>query len=248
MKRLALLIVLWGAPALAQGVGAQGAGAQGVGDLDRLYASRDWRGVSERMRLANSEADARTTLQWAAAKTLDGAPHVVALAYADLLWRIGQGRGDEAMRHEGAVVTLYALALAAVDGAACVDRTAVEARVNQILAAAGPRIAYLRGLAAEKRADVKARVSTLEQTTFLGRPQDSDVCRAGSAEIARQLRTPGTEVIEHPLRPGQAARTLDIKPGPSYTPQLHPPQEARVRREVQRRQRLPALLADLLPG
>jgi hypothetical protein len=243
MKRLALLLALWAGPAFAQGPGAPG-----NGDLDRLYASRDWRGVSERMRLANSEVEARATLQWAAGKTLDGAPHVVALAYADLLWRIGQGRGDEAMRHEGAVVTLYALALAAVDGAACVDRSAVEARVNQILAAAGPRIAYLRGLPVEARADAKRRVSTLEQTTFLRRPEDSDVCRAGSGEISRQLRTPGTEIVEHPLQPGQVSRTLDIKPGPSYRPQLHPPPEARVRREVQRQQRLPALLADLVPG
>jgi hypothetical protein len=243
MKRLALLLALWASPALAQGVGAQG-----NTDLDRLYAARDWRGVSERMRLANSEAEARATLQWAAGKTMEGAPHVVALAYADLLWRIGQGRGDEALRHEGAVVTLYALALAAVDGAACVDRSAVEARVNQILAAAGTRIAYLRGLSAELRADAKARVSTLEQTTFLRRPEDSDACRAGQGEIARQLRTPGTEIVEHPLQPGQASRTLDIRPGPSYRPQLHPPPEARVRREVQRQQRLPALLADLVPG
>lgn len=238
MKRLALLLALWAGPALAQE----------STDLDRLYAARDWRGVSERMRLANSELEARATLQWAAGKTMEGAPHTVALAYADLLWRIGQGRGDEALRHEGAVVTLYALALAAVDGAACVDRSAVEARVNQILAAAGARIAYLRGLAAEIRADAKTRVSTLEQTTFLRRPEDSDVCRAGQGEIARQLRAPGTEIVEHPLQPGQASRTLDIKPGPSYRPQLHPPPEARVRREVQRQQRLPALLADLVPG
>jgi hypothetical protein len=238
MKRFALLLALIAAPALAQG----------TGDLDRLYSARDWRGVSERMRLANSEAEARATLQWAAGKTMDGAPHVVALAYADLLWRIGQGRGDEALRHEGAVVTLYSLALAAVDGAACVDRSAVEARVNQILAAAGARIAYLRGLPAEARADAKRRVTTLEQTTFLRRPEDSDVCRAGSGEIARQLRTPGTEIVEHPLQPGQATRTLDIRPGPSYRPQLHPPPEARVRREVQRRERLTPLLADLVPG
>lgn len=238
MKRFALLLALIAAPALAQG----------TGDLDRLYAARDWRGVSERMRLANSEAEARATLQWAAGKTMDGAPHMVALAYADLLWRIGQGRGDEALRHEGAVVTLYALALAAVDGAACVDRSAVEARVNQILAAAGPRVAYLRGLPAEARADAKRRVTTLEQTTFLRRPEDSDVCRAGSGEIARQLRTPGTEIVEHPLQPGQATRTLDIRPGSSYRPQLHPPPEARVRREVQRRERLTPLLADLVPG
>jgi hypothetical protein len=243
MKRFAFLLALWIAPAFAHP-----AFAQGNADLDRLYAARDWRGVSERMRLANTDAEARATLQWAAAKTLDGAPHVVALAYADLLWRIGQGRGDEALRHESAVTTLYALALAAVDGAACVDRSAVEARVNQILAAAGPRIAYLRGLPAEARADAKRRVSTLEQTTFLGRPEDSDVCRAGSGEIGRQLRTPGTEIVEHPLQPGQATRTLDIRPGPSYRPQLHPPPEARVRREVQRQQRLPALLADLVPG
>lgn len=238
MKRLALLFALIAVPVFAQG----------TGDLDRLYAARDWRGVSERMRLANTEAEARATLQWAAGKTMDGAPHVVALAYADLLWRIGQGRGDEALRHEGAVVTLYALALAAVDGAACMDRSAVEARVNQILAAAGPRIAYLRGLPAEARADAKRRVTTLEQTTFLRRPEDSDVCRAGSGEIARQLRTPGTEIVEHPLQPGQATRTLDIRPGPSYRPQLHPPPEARVRREVQRRERLTPLLADLVPG
>ncbi|MCM0020321.1 MAG: hypothetical protein NBV67_10035 [Tagaea sp.] len=243
MRRLALLFALWAGPALAQGIGAQG-----TAELERLYASRDWRGVSERMRLANSEVEARATLQWAAGKTMDGAPHVVALAYADLLWRIGQGRGDDALRHEGAVVTLYALALAAVDGAACVDRSAVEARVNQILAAAGARVAYLRALPAEARADAKRRVSTLEQTTFLRRPEDSDLCRAGQGEIARQLRTPGTEIVEHPLQPGQVSRTLDIKPGPSYRPQLHPPQEARVRREVQRQQRLPALLADLVPG
>ena len=71
MKRLALLLALWASPALAQGVGAQG-----NTDLDRLYAARDWRGVSERMRLANSEAEARATLQWAAGKTMEGAPHV----------------------------------------------------------------------------------------------------------------------------------------------------------------------------
>ena len=243
VRLLAPLLALWAGAALAQGPAASG-----TGELDRLYAARDWRGVSERMRLANSEAEARATLQWAAGKTMEGAPHVVALAYADLLWRIGQGRGDEAMRHEGAVVTLYALALAAVDGAACVDRSAVEARVNQILAAAGPRIAFLRGLPAEARADAKRRVSTLEQTTFLRRPEDSDVCRAGQGEISRQLRTPGTEIVEHPLQPGQVSRTMDIRPGPSYRPQLHPPPEARVRREVQRQQRLPALLADLVPG
>lgn len=243
MKRLALLLALWAAPALGQG-----AAPAGSADLDRLYAARDWRSVSERMRLANSEAEARATLQWAANRTLDGAPHVVALAYADLLWRIGQGRGDEAMRHEGAVVTLYALALAVVDGAACVDRSAVEARVNQMLAAAGARIAFLRALPADLRIDAKRRVTTLEQSTFLKRPEDAEICRAGQGEIARQLRTPGTEVVEQPLQPGQASRSVDIRPGPSYRPQLHPPPEARVRREVQRQQRLPGLLADLVPG
>jgi hypothetical protein len=146
------------------------------------------------------------------------------------------------------VTTLYALALAAVDGAACVDRSAVEARVNQILAAAGARVSYLRALTAEARADAKSRVTTLEQTTFLRRPEDTDVCRAGQGEISRQLRAPGTEIVEYPLQPGQASRTLDIRPGPSYRPQMHPPPEARVRREVQRRERLPALLAELVPG
>lgn len=238
IKRFALLFALLAAPAAAQG----------TADLDRLYGSRDWRGVSERLRLANSEADAHAALQWAAAKVLDGAPHVVALAYADLLWRIGQGRGDESLKHEAAIVTLYSVALAAVDGAACLDRTAIEARVNQILSATGPRITLLRALPPEQRQDARARVTSLEQTTFLRRPEDQEICRAGQGEITRQLRAPGTEVIEQPLRPGQAARTVDIRPGPSYRPQMHTLQEARVRREVQRQQRLPALLRDLVPS
>jgi hypothetical protein len=238
IKRFALLFALLAAPAAAQG----------TADLDRLYGSRDWRGVSERLRLANSEADARAALQWAAAKVLEGAPHAVALAYADLLWRIGQGRNDEQLKHEGAVVTLYAIALAAVDGVACLDRSATEARVNQMLAATGPRITYLRAMPVDQRKDARARVTSLEQTTFLRRPEDQDICRAGQGEITRQLQAPGTEVIEQPLRAGQASRTVDIRPGPTYRPQMYTLQEARIRREVQRQQRLPALLNDLVPG
>ena len=101
---------------------------------------------------------------------------------------------------------------------------------------------------ADLRIDAKRRVTTLEQSTFLKRPEDAEICRAGQGEITRQLRAPGTEVIEQPLRAGQASRTVDIRPGPTYRPQMYTLQEARVRREVQRQQRLPALLRDLVPN
>ena len=238
MRALALLLLLLSAaPALAQA----------PADLDRLYAAGSYRDVARRMFEPTDNAEARAVLGWAQARVQAGAPHVLSVSYSDLLWRIGEGQANEALREESALVLLYAVLAVGVDGAKCADAGASDARVRQILSTRQDRIAFARARPADRRKYLRESAVALEQSTASRRPEDRDVCTSGSEEIARQLATPGTVTRELPLKPGEVKRTVDIEPGPGYRPRFLAPDRWHAR-QVQVRARFGQILDGLVPA
>gem|GEM_PF-6399517 len=236
----AFLLALFGAS------GALAQTAPGLAELDRLYAQRQFKAAAQAMFAPRDEANARAVLGWAQARLQAGAPHLIGVAYGDLLWQIGEGQRNDALRAEAALVLVLTVLAVAADGAKCADSQAADTRVRQILAARAAPLHYARNLSTERRLRLRNEALALEQSLAARRPDDGDICMAGPREIARQLETPGTAVREQPLRPGSAARTMDIEPGPAYRPQF----VARDRwhqRQTQVRQRFQPLLDQLVP-
>jgi phosphohistidine phosphatase SixA len=85
-----------------------------------------------------------------------------------------------------------------VDGAACLDRTAIEARVNQILSATGPRITLLRALPPEQRQD--ARIYDATPGTLMQIADDHREC----ASLMLIGHNPGMEHLVALLTSGQS--------------------------------------------
>lgn len=238
-RALALVLLLLAAPARAQ--------EPALAELDRLYTAGQYREVTQRMFAARNNAEARAILGWAQARVQAAAPHVIAVAYSDLLWQIGEGQGSDALRGESALVLVYSILIVGVDGAKCADTSAADARVRQILSTRQPQLDFARGRPAEQRVQIRNSALALEQSTVARRPEDRDICSAGSDEIARQLATPGTVAREQPLRPGELRRTVDIEPGPTYRPRFLSP-ELWHPRQSEVRARFARLLDQLVPG
>jgi hypothetical protein len=245
MKRLAAaLLLLWPLQALAQ---APAPASPNLAELDRLYSARQYKAAAQAMFAPRDEAQARAVLGWAQARLQAGAPHLIGVAYGDLLWQIGEGQRNDRLRAEAVLVLISTILAVAVDGAKCVDTEAADMRVRQILAARAALLHYARNLPQERRARLRTEALALEQTLASRRPQDDEICMAGPREIARQLETPGTVAREQPLRPGMLTRTVDIEPGPSYRPQYLSPERWHAR-QIQVRARFPALLDQLVPA
>lgn len=218
-----------------------------LAELDRLYAAGQYRDVTQRMFATRDNAEARAILGWAQARVQAAAPHVIAVAYSDLLWQIGEGQGSDDLRGESALVLVYSILAVGVDGAKCADTGAADARVRQILSTRQPRLEFARGRPVERRMQIRNSALALEQSTAARRPEDRDICSAGSEEIARQLETPGTVTREQPLRPGELRRTVDIEPGPTYRPRFLSPEQWHPR-QSEVRARFARLLDQLVPG
>jgi len=239
MKALVALLLLLAAPAGAQ--------SPTLAELDRLYAAGQYREVTQRMFAARDNAEARAILGWAQARVQSAAPHVIAVAYADLLWQIGEGQGSDALREESGLVLIYSVLAIGVDGAKCADATAPDARVRQILSTRQAWLEFARARPADRRAYMRNSAVALEQSTAARRPEDRDICAAGDDEIARQLATPGTVARERPLKPGEARRTIDIEPGPTYRPRFLGP-ESWHPRQSQVRAQFWRILDQLVPA
>ena len=245
MKRLAAaLLLLWPLQALAQ---APAPASPNLAELDRLYSARQYKAAAQAMFAPRDEAQARAVLGWAQARLQAGAPHLIGVAYGDLLWQIGEGQRNDQLRAEAVLVLISTILAVAVDGAKCVDTEAPDTRVRQILAARAALLHYARNLQQERRARLRSEALALEQNLASRRPQDDEICMAGPREIARQLETPGTVAREQPLRPGMLTRTVHIEPGPSYRPQYLSPERWHAR-QTQVRARFPALLDQLVPA
>ncbi len=232
---------------LLSGLIATAAQAQAPAELDRLYSAGKYRDVVARLFEPADNAQARALLGWAQARVQDAGPHVLSVAYSDMLWKIGQGQASDPLREESVLVLLYAILSVGVDGAKCADTAAADARVRQILLTRQDRLAFARRLPAERRRALREQAVALEQTTASRRPDDLDICASGPDEIARQLATPGTTTRELPLRPGEAKRTIDIEPGPSYRPRLLAPSRWHSR-QVQVRAKFMKILDGLVPA
>ncbi len=239
MKALVALLVLLALPVRAQ--------VPTLAELDRLYAAGQYREVTQRMFVTRDNAEARAILGWTQARVQSAAPHVIAVGYSDLLWQIGEGQSNDALREESVLVLVYSVLAVGVDGAKCADASAPDARVRQILSTRQNRLEFARGRPADRRAHIRNSAVALEQSTAARRPEDRDICAAGEDEIARQLATPGTVAREQPLKPGEARRTIDIEPGPTYRPRFLGP-ESWHPRQAQVRARFLRLLDQLVPA
>ncbi len=242
MRRLAALLVF-----CATAAAAQTPPAATPADLDRLYAAARYRAAAEAIFAQRDEAAARAILAWAKARLQAGSPHLIGIAYGDLLWRIGDGQGNDSLRAEAGFVLISTILAVAADGAKCADTAAPDARIGQILAARAAPLHFLRGLPAEQRQRLRAEALALEQSLSLRRPEDVEICMAGPREIVRQLEAPGTVARDRPLQAGSATRTMEIEPGPGYRPQFLPPAQWHAR-QSQVRARFPALLDQLIPA
>ncbi len=250
MKRLATarllgLLLVWPLQAAAQAPAAPPPPL--LAELDRLYAARQYKAAAQAMFAPRDEAQARAVLGWAQARLQAGAPHLIGVAYGDLLWQIGEGQRNDPLRAEAALVLISTILAVAVDGAKCTDTEAPDMRVRQILAARASLLHYARNLPKEGRVRLRSEALALEQSLAARRPQDDEICMAGPREIARQLETPGTVAREQPLRPGMLTRTVDIEPGPTYRPQYLSPERWHARQATVRA-RFPALLDQLVPA
>lgn len=163
-------------------------------------------------------------LDWARARTLDGAGLAVPAIYSALLWRTADLNSDYGhLRQTSAAMALYALLVVLADGPKCADKTAPEHHMNTILQQYRRQFDELAKLPAQQRQKIADLAIQLEARLAPKRQNDMYLCRYGLQEHRDMAEKLGDKAyVEVPAKPGQIGRQMELQSELDYTPQFKP--------------------------
>ncbi|WP_242137594.1 hypothetical protein [Sphingomonas sp. TREG-RG-20F-R18-01] len=192
--------------------------------LDAMLGKHDWQALTARLRATQAAPEIVLDMNWAQAHLHGGAGFVIAYAYMNDLWRLGSavpGAPGDGLKQSAAMVMLYGLDLAVVDGVKCADRTAPGRRVDQVFAQNGAILAYLRGLPMAARATIANTSLNIEAATTAVRANDDVLCRGGMDEIRAGLDAQRSKPLTQvPNSPGTVGKTYAVSAPPGYALQF----------------------------
>jgi hypothetical protein len=208
---------------------AQGAPATPISaQLDALLAARNWNALAAALSQSKDSAQVLQRMDWMQAKLNAGGGSLLGFLYARDLWSAGNAFKErdpmKDARITAGMITLYTLALIAIDGALCEDRSAPAHRTDQLLMQQRQALAFLKAQSPELKAKIVDVALALERQTAPLRKDDDLLCRDGLDQMLAGL-TAGSQ-REVPTPPGQVGKTIEVAAPPGYQPKFVPAETA----------------------
>ena len=215
--------------------------------LDALVAAHRWNDLGAALSRPGSTPGMSRALEWLHTRIDAGGSFFLGLLYARDLWVLSsQFKIDDPskdLRMTAGMITLYTEALIIVDGMRCKDQTAPGHRMDQLVVARAPTIAFLRSESPELKAKIVDLAVALERRTASLRQDDGLMCRGGMDEMRAGLAH-GTQSLPTQA-PGQVGNTVEVSPPPGWTPELVPPEVVQAKQGSLRPQLRDMLLATI---
>jgi hypothetical protein len=180
-----------GGPALRQqlGRGMDPAGRAMPNDvvlLDAMAARGDERGLTRRLKPVRDPRILALDINWERSRVYRGAGLLVAIAFAEDLWRAAalpdaSPAEADGLRRSAASAALYAFTLIAMDGLGCGDVSAPSHRGGAVASQLRPILRYAATLPEADRGSVIGEAVTFESVTAPSRTPDPLVCSADAS-------------------------------------------------------------------
>ncbi len=223
--------------------------AELISKLNNSLTAQDYVTLANVMMSPQTQAELKTTLDWAQERWLAGATAAVPFVYSSLLWAMSRHYSPAdavGLKGTAAAALLYVLGVTGIDGARCGDRSAPADRKLKIMMGGKEVLQYLATRPEEEKNKAITIALTIESRTAATRDATGDVnfvCRFGLEETTYNLNH-GT-ATERPARPGEIGRQIELKGDGKYVPSTVP--EAVWRPQAQKaREALPGELAKLV--
>lgn len=215
--------------------------------LDALAAAHQWNELGAALSRPGSTPAMSRALEWLHTRIDAGGSFFLGLLYARDLWVLGsQLKTDDPskdLRMTAGMITLYTEALIIVDGMRCKDQTAPGHRMDQLVVARAPTIAFLRSQPSDLKAKIVDLAIVLERRTAPLRQDDGLMCRGGMEEMRAGLAH-GTQLPPTQM-PGQVGNSVEVSPPPGWTPELVPPDAVQAKQASLRPKLREVLLATI---
>jgi hypothetical protein len=194
------------------------------GRADRLLRDHDDLALIATYERALQDNAAQTMLDWAGRHLTTDDRHAI---IADLIGRSYEQAAptvSDPVKHTftlraAAIYKLLAISLTLVDGAACIDQTATQERVDQRKANGQAVLDWLRHTTAPLRADIIARAIAVEAATFTKAPPDPAVCWAGH-DIWQHANFDARHTIDSQTVDGRTVTRVYVPTQPGWSPPL----------------------------
>lgn len=195
-----------------------------MASLDKLLEEQNYTQFIQTITKANTDDMVNTALDWAKARTLDGAGIVVPATYSTLLWAMAEvDPNDATLRNTSSLMAMYSILVVAADGPKCADPSAPERHMNNLLQHYQRQFDEVSKLpAGQKRKAIEMAIN-LERRLAPKRQNDKYLCRYGAQEQADIAKNAAAKAPpEAPKRYGQADKQTTTRNGMDYTPQFRP--------------------------
>jgi hypothetical protein len=194
------------------------------GRADRLLHDHDDLALIATYDRALQDNAAQAMLDWAGRHLTTDDRHAI---IADLIGRSYEQAAptvSDPVKHTftlrgAAIYKLLAISLTIVDGAACIDQTATQERLDQRKASGQPILDWLRQTTAPLRADIIARAVAVEAATFAKAPPDPEVCWAGH-DIWQHADRAAQHLVDTQLVDGRTITRIYVPTQPGWSPPL----------------------------
>jgi hypothetical protein len=215
--------------------------------LDELLKTKAYQELFGALTSANGYDLVNLNLNWEQRKLFDGAGLIVTIAYVNDLWRMGQAlkaQGGDQLLQSAVAFSLYAEALAEVDGPRCADAAAPAFRRKQLFEQRPELWAYAARLPKSARDNITAVSLAYEAMTSPVRENDEVLCQGPTTGSMAEMLEGLVALAKDGKQPKQVNRSDVI--GKSYEIPRAPPKflteaEWKPRQEAARQH-----LADLL--
>ncbi len=151
--------------------------------LDKSLEKRDYVALGNKMLHPSDSTLLLPILDWAKARTSEGASVIVPLMDAHLMWAVGTQKAPvPALQEASSMFALYALLVAYADSVKCEDQTAPGRHIQSMLSKYADQFEFLSQLPEERKKLVIDTALALEQKTVSLRGNDDFLCRFGTQE------------------------------------------------------------------
>ncbi|WP_372786027.1 hypothetical protein [Phenylobacterium sp.] len=192
--------------------------------LDELLQAKDYQNLFSALTSANAYEAVNLDLNWEQRKLFDGAGLIMALAYVNDLWRMGQAmkaQGGDQLLQSAVAFSLYADALVEVDGARCADAAAPAFRRKQLFEQRPEVWAYAARLPKAARDNITAVSLGYEALTSPVRRDDEVLCQGPTTGSMAEMADGLVALAKEGKQPKQVSRPDVI--GKSYEVPRAPP-------------------------
>lgn len=193
--------------------------------MENLLAAEDWFELGKLLKNPKDQTEFDADLMWLQRKTFEGKSAFLSLSYGAGLWYVASAISDENQKRQvqstSLLIHLYAIAASNIDGAQCVDRTAPQNRIEQIMRYTPEIWTFAASLSDEERTQKVNYVVEVDKTTAEKPLETGDanfLCKGGMSQITFGLANGTTREVAP--EPSQFGRQIKVDDGGKFKPEL----------------------------